>query len=276
MTDLHTKLQKGTNEILEASELVREQLKVLDERLACWDSIQNRIKKAKNNSNKKVVLDVGGKRFATRPSTLMKYETSYFTALLLNEELKDEDGSFFIDRNPKLFGVLLDFLRTDKLDFEPCKVNMTKLREEFEFYSVPFPNTVAFANGEKSATMGQAYQVNKGTLLEHGKHTWSIRADVVVNSFDVGVVSPSHTSHFNLQSQTAWGLRASGMCHWGQTQVNNRIKNGDILTFHLDLEAKTLQIDHNQERVPFTWSDIISPVHVAFSGGVGSKVTIIS
>merc|ERR1712000_60015 len=172
-TDLHSKLQKGTNEILEASELVREQLKVLDERMACWDEIQNRIQEAKKKSNKKVVLDVGGKKFATYSSTLLKHETSYFTALLLNGEMQDVDGSYFIDRNPKYFGVLLDFLRTGTLDYEDfTEKNIDKLKDEFKFYSVPYPKPrYSFADGNTTATMLKNYLVNKGTLLESGKHS---------------------------------------------------------------------------------------------------------
>ena len=277
MTDLHSKLQKGTNEILEASELVREQLKVLDERMACWDEIQNRIQEAKKKSNKKVVLDVGGKKFATYSSTLLKHETSYFTALLLNGEMQDVDGSYFIDRNPKYFGVLLDFLRTGTLDYEDfTEKNIDKLKDEFKFYSVPYPKPrYSFSDGNTTATMLKNYLVNKGTLLESGKHSWSIRADNVVPSFDVGVVSPSHTAHFSKGTPTAWGLRENGYCLYGQTQVGNRIKNGDILTFHLDLDSKTLRIDHNKERVSFEWNDVKAPVHIAFSGSKGSKVTII-
>ena len=122
--------------------------------------------------------------------------------------------------------------------------------------------------------MANNYQVNKGTLLEKGTHKWSVRLDNVVASCDIGVVSPAHTSHFNRSTQTAWGLRENGYCHWGQQQVNTRTKNGDILTFYLDLEAKTLDMECNNVKV-FQWNDIIAPVHIAFSGGAGASATIL-
>jgi len=132
-----------------------------------------------------------------------------------------------------------------------------------------------FANSSKVASMAVAYVVNKGTLLTNGKHTWAVRIDNISSSTDVGVVSPSHTSHFNYSTKTAWGLRESGFAYYTQVKACDGFKNGDILKFDLDLELGTLGFTINNVKVEFKHTDVVAPVHVAFSGGVGAQATIL-
>jgi len=119
-----------------------------------------------------------------------------------------------------------------------------------------------------------AYIVNKGTLLREGTHEWTVRCDKVVASYDLGVVSPSHTTHFNLTTKTAWGLRETGYAYYTQN-IAAGYKTGDILGFKLNLSNGTLLISVNGKEV-YTHTNVIAPVHVAFSGGTGSVATILS
>jgi hypothetical protein len=51
--------------------------------------------------------------------------------------------SFFIDRDPKLFRFVLSFLRDGKLpDMQNLDVRV--LRQEFDFFGIPFPAEVSF------------------------------------------------------------------------------------------------------------------------------------
>ncbi|XP_041351393.1 BTB/POZ domain-containing protein KCTD3-like isoform X2 [Gigantopelta aegis] len=81
-------------------------------------------------------LNVGGKRFSTSRQTLTWVPDSFFTSMLSGRisTLKDETGAIFIDRDPKLFQHVLNFLRTK--DIALRNVNLSALRHEAEFYGI--------------------------------------------------------------------------------------------------------------------------------------------
>jgi hypothetical protein len=61
---------------------------------------------------------------------------SFFTALLSNRiaSRRDENGALFIDRDPKIFSVILNYLRTKDIDLK--NVNIRTLRHESEYYGI--------------------------------------------------------------------------------------------------------------------------------------------
>eukprot|EP00300_Choanocystis_sp_HF-7_P039859 c6206_g1_i1.p1 GENE.c6206_g1_i1~~c6206_g1_i1.p1 ORF type:complete len:175 (+),score=5.85 c6206_g1_i1:22-525(+) len=144
------------------------------------------------------------------------------------------------------------------------------------------PVSIRFENNALTATITHdynhtQYNVNKGTLLESGIHTWKVVCTNVVPSYDVGVCTPAHSGHFNTVAQTAWGLREHGgyRTQSGIDIKAGRFSNGDTLTFKLDFNTKTLQTWIN-DVVAHVFVDIPSPVHVAFSGRVGAAATIVA
>ncbi|CAO4367605.1 unnamed protein product [Caenorhabditis nigoni] len=65
-----------------------------------------------------VKLNVGGVMFQTLKSTLTKHKGMF--KVMLETEMpvtKDESGCIFIDRDPKKFEKVLEFLRTGRIDF---------------------------------------------------------------------------------------------------------------------------------------------------------------
>jgi len=90
----------------------------------------------------KVKLDVGGRQFATTLHTLTQIPDCYFgTAFTERWELElDQDGMFFIDRDPTAFPHILNFLR----DYPNSTVEVTlltpyelhMLRQEALFYNI--------------------------------------------------------------------------------------------------------------------------------------------
>ncbi len=93
-------------------------------------------------------LNVGGTRFSTSRQTLLnsgasartassqhQHET-FFTALLSGRVgcLRDEDGAIFIDRDPDLFRVILNYLRTRTLSLQGADVK--QLLHEAEYYGI--------------------------------------------------------------------------------------------------------------------------------------------
>ena len=91
----------------------------------------------------KVKLNIGGKLFTTTQSTLSKYPTSMlgcmFSGRYSIKDQMDEDGSIFIDRSPKHFEAVLDFLRDNDVfiskDEDPQRCY--ELEKEANFYGLP-------------------------------------------------------------------------------------------------------------------------------------------
>ena len=83
-----------------------------------------------------VNLNVGGTRFSTSRQTLTSVQDSFFTSMLSGRisSCRDETGALFIDRDPKLFSIILHFLRTKELDLSGVEVSV--LRHEAEFYGI--------------------------------------------------------------------------------------------------------------------------------------------
>ncbi|KAI1707662.1 BTB/POZ domain-containing protein [Ditylenchus destructor] len=94
-----------------------------------------------NNStpnNNWVRLNVGGKVFQTTKDTLSRYPES-FLACLVNGRLpsdKDETGAFLIDRDPKQFRVILNYLRNGVLNMDSNEVAVKELLCEADFYGL--------------------------------------------------------------------------------------------------------------------------------------------
>src|SRR4051794_40995666 len=83
-----------------------------------------------------IKLDVGGQTFATSKTTLLAHENSFFYAMLSSGDWQpDEDGSYFIDRNPQLFPLILDFMRHDVIDLEGfSEKQLEAVRVEADYY----------------------------------------------------------------------------------------------------------------------------------------------
>ncbi|KIH44462.1 K+ channel tetramerization domain protein [Ancylostoma duodenale] len=65
-----------------------------------------------------VNLNVGGHRFATSSHTLTWIPDSFFTSLLSGRipTVRDDSGAIFIDRDPDVFRIILNYLRTKQVD----------------------------------------------------------------------------------------------------------------------------------------------------------------
>ncbi|XP_034484975.1 BTB/POZ domain-containing protein KCTD3 [Drosophila innubila] len=83
-----------------------------------------------------VNLNVGGQRFSTSRQTLTWIPDTFFTALLSGRisSLRDEHNAIFIDRDPTLFSIILNYLRTKDIDIKNCEIRA--LRHEAEYYGV--------------------------------------------------------------------------------------------------------------------------------------------
>ncbi|VDK42203.1 unnamed protein product [Anisakis simplex] len=83
-----------------------------------------------------VNLNVGGQRFATSRHTLTWISDSFFTSLLSGRipTVRDDTGAIFIDRDPSLFRIILNYLRTRQVDLS-C-ASLTSLKHEAQYYGL--------------------------------------------------------------------------------------------------------------------------------------------
>ncbi|CAH1957869.1 unnamed protein product [Acanthoscelides obtectus] len=83
-----------------------------------------------------VHLNVGGKQFSTSKQTLTSIPDTFFTALLSGRisSLRDEKGAIFIDRDPKIFSIILNYLRTREIELNG--IDIRTLRHEAEYYNI--------------------------------------------------------------------------------------------------------------------------------------------
>lgn len=109
-------------------------------------SSENKLKQ----SNDIVTINVGGKLFTTRKSTLTSYSSSILCAILNGKHTVsyDKDGNIFIDRDPKLFEYILNYLRDpNQLDIERLdKVTRRRLYIELDYYCIDILGHKPFSN----------------------------------------------------------------------------------------------------------------------------------
>jgi len=85
-----------------------------------------------------ITLNVGGKNFSTSQATLVKDANSMLGVMFSgrHEITLQEDGSVFIDRDPKFFRYIINFLRDNKIDLTDPKLNINDLETESNYYQL--------------------------------------------------------------------------------------------------------------------------------------------
>ncbi|CAO2591236.1 Potassium channel regulatory protein [Lemmus lemmus] len=85
-----------------------------------------------------VTLNVGGKIFTTRLSTLKQFPTSRLAGMVdgRDQEFKSVDGQIFVDRDGALFSFILDFLRNHELLLPSDFSDYLRLQREALFYEL--------------------------------------------------------------------------------------------------------------------------------------------
>lgn len=94
-------------------------------------------------------------RFSTSWQTLMWVPDSFFTALLGGRipSLRDETGAIFVDRDPTMFSVILNYLRTKDVDLRD--VNIRALRHEADYFGItPLSRRLALCDEMSHSSCG--------------------------------------------------------------------------------------------------------------------------
>ncbi|KAM5277781.1 potassium channel regulatory protein [Hipposideros larvatus] len=90
------------------------------------------------SSQELVTLNVGGKIFTTKCSTIKQFPASRLTRMLdgRDQEFKMVGGQIFVDRDGQLFSFILDFLRTQQLLLPTDFSDYLRLQREALFYEL--------------------------------------------------------------------------------------------------------------------------------------------
>lgn len=85
-----------------------------------------------------LTLNVGGSLYTTTLSTLTRYPDSMLGAMFSGKHPNstDENGHIFIDRDGALFRIILNFLRSSKLNLPKNFPDLEQLQDEVDFYQI--------------------------------------------------------------------------------------------------------------------------------------------
>jgi hypothetical protein len=139
---------KGTlsNDLLKLRSKLETIEKQFEEKLVSVKSTEEKHKKVENQLEQFIVtkdniitLNIGGKKFLTKTSTLLSKKDSLFNQMINsyinnNEEIPSE---FFFDRSYTHFKTILDYLRTGQLNLKKFKnYDRLDIEEELEYYGL--------------------------------------------------------------------------------------------------------------------------------------------
>jgi len=112
------------------------QMKELDTRETKWTKLDKDVEEILKVQNDVIRFNVGGKHFATSTDTLLKTPDTLFYKLVLSKKMNLDEEIFF-DRSPTFFPVILDFLRTKKINYKRfTNDELKQLAVEVEYYEV--------------------------------------------------------------------------------------------------------------------------------------------
>jgi len=129
-------IQEGKDRLSNFITELGQREKALEEREARVNSLVARVKKDSKAAKEKVKLNVGGTLFVTTKETLCKFEDTYFSAMLGNDNWEPgEDGSYFIDRDPFYFSRILSGFRVGKVNYQGLdRRGKQEMERELDFF----------------------------------------------------------------------------------------------------------------------------------------------
>jgi len=121
---------------------LEDQMKDLDTRERKWTKLDKYVEEILKVQNDVLRLNIGGKKFAASVDTFLKTPDTLFYRLILSKKIDLNDEIFF-DRSPTLFPVILNYLRTKKINYKAyTNEELKQLSTEAEYYEVIITNII--------------------------------------------------------------------------------------------------------------------------------------
>jgi len=131
-----------------------------------WHDVESKIAADSAKAKSKIVLDIGGTRFVTSKQTLLAFDKSYFCAMLASDWQPDDDGVYFIDRDPKHFSSILNYMRTKDTHLLTGlnKSDIMELQKELDYYQIEVEAVDSLVHGheEKEAWCSKLTKADVG------------------------------------------------------------------------------------------------------------------
>jgi len=101
-------------------------------------TIEEKLEEYLSKRDQVIDLNIGGKIFRTKEETLLNFEGSLFHSILTkNKEEGNPTKELFFDRSPVFFPLILNFLRTRKLNLKKIsKDHKEVIMKEIEYYGL--------------------------------------------------------------------------------------------------------------------------------------------
>jgi hypothetical protein len=218
-------------------------------------TVAKRIKLNEHSMFEKITLDVGGRVFSTSKETLMRFEGSYFYEMLNSGNfLPGPDGSYFIDRDPTHFGLIMLFLRTGELSKKGLKSwEIEDLETELDYYLLHIPEEVKLNDWQwdlspsKEPENATFSDDNLKITKSSGGGDWNCPAigSSPVSEFTVQIISgqsiriglcpieqfKQNRYHYNLSNGCLFRAWDGGVYYNGQSKsYSSKLKVNDKLT----------------------------------------------
>ena len=179
-----------------------------------WIDIKARLAKPANKGM--IVLDVGGCKYTTSVETLSQEKNTFFTALFSEQWTLDQDPSdksILIDRNPKLFSHIVEYLRNSAVPIEVMKSESLRRSllieaEYFRLQNLIVKLKPAFPDGTLLETQQMA-KLNEFYGKEDQR--WTLIHKASKDGFDAA----SFHTHCNNQAPTMTIIRSNNNCLFG-------------------------------------------------------------
>eukprot|EP00040_Diaphanoeca_grandis_P011005 m.56332 g.56332 ORF g.56332 m.56332 type:complete len:489 (-) comp22232_c1_seq2:76-1542(-) len=178
------KVPQNVNSLRSLVRALSEQLR--HERSKVHAIIKRNSDKSENTENKLPVSDlvnvnVGGTLFTTRMSTLTRVPESYLSTLFSGDFPVDVDdtNSVFIDRSPKYFGIILDWLRDDSTVTRDWPVDDPAFLHEvlyFGLHDAMFGRSHIYIAGGQTNVQGDL--TNEVIRYDHVRDVWTSCASI--------------------------------------------------------------------------------------------------
>lgn len=120
-----------------------------------------------------VKLNIGGTMFSTFLGTLRTYPNSSLARLFedpIEAPRDSRDGSYFLDRNGSLFGLILDYLRGGSLVVPRDPVQYNILRQEICYYGLPIADQLPVVQPALWGSVPACFRHARIVVEEMSKH----------------------------------------------------------------------------------------------------------